>query len=676
MTGHSGSSYQSGLSTRDGALKGATMADRLFPNLFSPIAIRGKVSRNRILSTGHDTTLPTDAAVNEALIAYHRARAKGGAGLIVTQVAGVHETARYTSHMLMATDDGCIDGYRRLAEACHAEGCLVFSQLFHPGREIMESADGLLAVAYAPSVSPNERFHVMPRELDQEMIREIVAGYASAARRMHRAGLDGIEFVASHGYLPAQFLNPRVNVRTDDYGGSLDNRLRFFREALLAMREATDEDFVIGIRVSSDDRDDTGLVAEEVLDCCTALEPMLDYVNVTAGTSATLGGAIHIVPPMAYQSGYLAGDARRIRDVLKIPVFVAGRINQPHEAEAIIASGSADMCGMTRALICDPDMPNKALEDRPDDIRACIGCNQACIGHFHRGYPISCIQHPETGRELRFGTLEPARRSKRVMVVGGGPAGMKAAITAAKRGHQVTLYEAETQLGGQARLAQLLPRRAEFGGIITNLNRELEQQQVRIVRGVRVDRDLVEREAPDAVILATGATPYIPELPVDESVEVVDAWQILRREVKPGRRVVIADWRSDWIAPGLAEMLVRDGSVVELAVNGTNAAAMLPLYVRDNVAAELHKLRVRVTPYARIYGADSGTIYMQHTVSGEPILFEDMDMLVLCLGHRPVDGLKRELSGLEVEIHMAGDCLAPRTAEEAVYDGLRIGAGL
>jgi hypothetical protein len=379
---------------------------------------------------------------------------------------------------------------------------------------------------------------------------------------------------------------------------------------------------------------------------------------------------------MAYQSAYLAGDAKRIKAALKIPVFVAGRINQPHEAETIIASGAADMCGMTRALICDPEMPNKARESRPDDIRACIACNQACIGHFHRGYPISCIQHPETGRELRFGSIAPARDVKRVMVVGGGPAGMKAAITAAKRGHQVTLYEAESQLGGQAKLAQLLPRRAEFGGIITNLNRELEQQQVCVVRGMRVDRALVEREAPDVVILATGAVPYVPEIPVDDSVQVVDAWQILRKEVKPGRRVVIADWRSDWIAPGLAEMMVKDGSFVELAVNGTNPGAMLPLYVRDNIAAELHRLQVRVTPYSRVYGADSGTIYMQHTVSGEPIIFEDMDMLVLCLGHRPVDGLKRELAGLGVEVQMAGDCLAPRTAEEAVYEGLKIGAGL
>lgn len=649
---------------------------RAFPNLFTPITIRGLTIRNRILSTGHDTTLPTDGTVNEALIAYHRARAKGGVGLIVTQVAGVHETARYTSHLLMATDDECIEGYRRLAEACHAEGTRVFSQLFHPGREIMETADGLLAVAYAPSATPNERFRVMPREMDEEMIAEIIAGYAAAARRMHQAGLDGVEFVASHGYLPAQFFSPRVNRRTDAYGGSQDNRLRFAREALSAMRAATGEDFVIGMRISYAERHEEGLSADEALAAMQALQDQLDYVNITTGTSATLGGAVHIVPPMAYQAAYLANDARVVREALSIPVFVAGRINQPQEAEAVIAGGAADMCGMTRALIADPDMPNKARAGQSEDIRACIACNQACIGHFHRGYPISCIQHPETGRELRYGTLKAAERPKRVMVVGGGPAGMKAAVTAAKRGHQVTLYEAERQLGGQARLAQLLPRRAEFGGIVTNLSRELEMQQVRIERGIRVDRALVEREAPDAVILATGATPYHPSFEQDGSVAVVDAWSLLKREVKPARRVLVVDWRGDWIAPGLAEMLVKEGSEVELAVGGTHPGDVLPLYVRDNIAAELSRLQIKVTPYARLYGVDQKTVYMQHVVNDEPILFENVDMLVLSLGHQPVDQLKKALKGLPIEISMAGDCLAPRTAEEAVFEGLKAGVAV
>lgn len=651
------------------------MTTAAFPNLFRPLQIRGVRLKNRIMSTGHDTILPTDGLVNDALIAYHEARARGGVGLIVSQVAGVHETARYTSHMLMATDDRCIDGYRRLADTCHAHGSMVFSQLFHPGREIMEGADGLLTVAYAPSVSPNERFRVMPRQLDQRMIDDIVAGYANAARRMYQAGLDGVEFVASHGYLPAQFFNPRVNRRTDSYGGALENRLRFAVEALVAMREATSEDFVIGMRISGSERDEQGLTSDEALECCRHLEPFLDYVSVTAGTSASLGGAVHIVPPMAYRNAYLASDASRFRRSLNVPVFVAGRINQPHEAESVLAEGAADVCGMTRALICDPEMPVKAREGRTDDIRACIACNQACIGHFHRGVPISCIQHPETGRELKFGTLTLAARQKKIMVVGGGPAGMKAAATAAVRGHQVTLFEASVQLGGQTQLAQLLPRRAEFGGIITNLSRELELAEVRVVKGTRVDYALVSAEKPDAVVIATGAKPYLPEIPTDGTVQVVDAWQVLKKQVKTGSRVVVADWRCDWIGPGVAEMLVKDGCSVELAVNGTHPGELLPLYVRDNIASELHKNGIPVTPYARLFGSDGGTVYMQHSVSEQPIIFENVDTLVLCLGHESEDELSAMLDPI-AEVHLIGDCLAPRTAEEAIFEGLKIGATL
>ena len=651
------------------------MADPRFPHLFEPLTLRGVTLRNRIISTGHDTTLPTDGTVNAALVEYHRTRAKGGVGLIIAQVAGVHETARYTSHLLMATSDACIEGYRTLAQAVHAEGGTIFSQLFHPGREIMESADGLLAVAYAPSVSPNERFHVMPRALDLPLLREIVEGYAQAARRMWQAGLDGVEFVASHGYLPAQFLNPRVNRRSDDYGGSDAGRLRFLEDCLDAMRAATSPDFVIGIRISPGEKDEEGLTAAEALAACKALESRLDYVNLTVGTSASLGGAMHIAPPMAFGAGYAAPDAIAFKKALGIPVFIVGRINQPQVAEAILAAGQADGCGMTRALICDPLMPGKAARGAVDDIRACIGCNQACIGHFHKGLPVSCIQHPETGRELTYGTLPPAPRRKKVMVIGGGPAGMKAAITAAKRGHAVTLYEATAQLGGQALLAQLIPGRAEFGGIVTNLSREMELAQVAVRRGVRVDAALVASEAPDAVILASGGVPYVPDLQTDGAMQIVTAWQLLRKEVKVGAKVVVADWRCDWIGPGIAQLLAREGCTVDLAVNGLVPGETLPLYVRDNIAADLHRAEIKVTNYARLFGSDGDTVFLQHTASAAPIMIEGVETLVLCLGHTPVSDLEADLRGM-VELHMAGDCLTPRTAEEAVYEGLRAGCAV
>lgn len=651
-----------------------TTSSSLFPSLFQPLTLRRTTLKNRIMSSGHDTCLPADGLVSDAYIAYQKTRAQGGVGLIVTQVAGVHETARYTSQLIMATDDACIDGYRQLASACHEFDTVVISQLFHPGREIMESANGMLAVAYAPSAVPNERFHVMPRALDRAMIAEIIDGYAQSARRMMEAGLDGVEFVASHGYLPSQFLSPKTNHRDDEYGGSLENRLRFLQECFAAMREATSDDFIIGMRLSLDEYDDlVGIDADDWLAAVPFLDDYVDYYSVTCGTSASLGSAIHITAPMSYQAAYVAPLSARLKQSTSVPVFVTGRINQPHEAETILRQGEADVCGMTRALICDPDMPNKAVAGQPDDIRACIACNQACIDHFHRGLPISCIQHPETGRELQFGTLNISTVRKRVMVIGAGPAGMKAAAVAAGRGHDVTLYDAGTQLGGQALLAQLLPERAEFGGIITNLARECEREGVRIELKSHIDRARIDAEQPDAVIVATGAVPYTPAIELDDSVQILSAWDLLNQTQTARGNVVIADWRADWIGAGLAQKLALDGHYVRLFVNAPMFGEALPLYVRDAMAATMHKLQVSITLYARLFGADQRTVYFQHTTSGEPIVVEDVDTLVLSTGHQPRMDLLDTLADLAMPCHIIGDALAPRTAEEAVYEGMIAG---
>ena len=657
------------------------MASAPFSHLFTPIKVGHVTIKNRILSTGHDTSMPTDGTVNEKLIAYHKARIEGGCGLIVMQVAGVHESARYTSHILMATTDACIPGYRKVAELAHAHGTRIFGQIFHPGREIMESQDGSLPVAYAPSAVPNERFHVMPQPLSQRLIDEIVAGYAGAAERLKRAGMDGCEIVASHGYLPSQFLNPRLNLREDKYGGSFENRLRFLREVIGAVRAKVGRDFVVGLRISGEDMDYNGQTASEALEALLALdaEGELDYYNVIAGSSASMAGAVHIVPPMIVQTGYVAPFAATVKAKVKKPVFVAGRINQPQIAEQILASGQADMCGMTRAQICDPQMANKAQAGLLDDIRACIGCNQACINHFHMGYSISCIQHPETGRELQYDSQrrQPAAKKRKVTIVGGGPGGMKTAAVAAERGHDVTLYEASERLGGQALLAQLLPGRAEFGGIVTNLTRELERAGAKVVKRTRVDRALIEREAPDVVVIATGAEPYQPEIEgAAESGHLVNAWQVLKGEVNVGSSVVVADWRCDWIGMGLAEKLARDGCKVRLCVDGLHAGQRLPLYVRDSWNAILHKLGIEVTNYARLYGIDGDTVYFQHATSAEPIVFEGIDTVVTALGHRRVAGLDDELIGWKGEVHMVGDCATPRTAEEAVLDGLKVGSAI
>ncbi|MGP9545992.1 oxidoreductase [Psychrobacter sp. AOP7-B1-25] len=644
---------------------------KLFPTLFSPFKIGQHTIPNRIVFTGHDTCLPENGTVNDSLIAYLEKRARNGTGLIVLQVSGVHETARYTSHLLMANEDECIPGYKRLAEACKRHGSVVFAQLLHPGREIMESADGLKPVAYSASSTPQERFHVMPRALNQSMINEIITSFGDAAKRMQQAGIQGVEILASHGYLPAQFLSPKVNNRNDKYGGSFANRIRFLEEIIIEIRCRTGDELAIGLRISCDERDEDGMSEWDAIEALKHLESKLDYASIVAGTSASLGGAIHIVPPMTHENAYLQKESLALRAGLSLPLILTGRINQPHEAEAVIRSGAADLCGMTRALICDPEMPNKAMKDDADGIRACIGCNQACIGRFHRGLPISCIQYPESGRELQYDNIGTVVHPRRVAVIGGGPAGMKAAVVAAGRGHHVTLYEASSRLGGQANLAQLLPHRAEFGGLVTNLQEELKRSQVEVIMQKNVMPEELFEAGYEQILMAIGAKPYSPPLECMGSLSVIQAIELLSANTLPGGHVVVYDSKGDWIGVGIAEMLAKSGAKVTLAVNGLHVGEALQSYVRDSSAARIHNLGIEIITYARAFGFDDDTVYFHHTAGGEPIILNGVDHLVLSCGGMPNTSPEDEDCWKGLPVTLIGDCLAPRTAEEAVYDGLK-----
>ncbi len=647
-----------------------------FPHLFSPIKVGPATFKNRVFSTGHMTCLLDDCLPDDRFVAYHETRARGGAGLIITEAAAVHWTSGHRN--LNAGADACIPGYQRTADAVHAHGCAIFGQLGHGGVYGVGTTDGSLGVPYGPSEYAAERSHMVSRALSSAEIADLVKAYGAAAARMKRAGLDGIEILSSHSLLPAQFLNPHINRRTDAYGGSLENRMRFLREVIASVRDAVGGDRVVGMRISGDEMHTEGGDPDELMEVCRIIgnEGGVDYVNVIAGSMIALKGSIHVVPPMNIEHGYLAPMAHSVKKLVDVPVFVAGRINQPQEAEKIIAGGQADMCGMTRAQICDPDMANKAKEGRTDDIRACIACNQACIGHMQVGLGISCIQRPETGREIDYGERQPAAEPRKVMVIGGGPAGMKAAAVAAERGHDVTLYEATGQLGGQAQLAQMLPGRAEFGGIITNLTREMELAGVTVVKNTSVDMALIGQEAPDAVVLATGAMPRRPEIEGADEAHIVDAWAALKGEANVGSRVVVADWRCDWIGHGMAEKLARDGCTVTLAVDGYMPGQRIQMYVRDRWVGELHKLGVEIVPYARLFGADADSVYLQHATSGEPIIVDEVDTLVTSLGHTSVDALAEALEEWPGDLFMAGDCLSPRTCEEAVLEGLKAGVAV
>ncbi|ACA18234.1 NADH:flavin oxidoreductase/NADH oxidase [Methylobacterium sp. 4-46] len=649
---------------------------RRLEHLFSPLRIRDVEIRNRILSTGHQTFLARDGVPGEDLVAYHEARARGGAGLIIVESARFHASALSDAPELNVSDDRCIPGYRALAEAVHRHGGRVFGQLSHAGRLTRRIRGGVREVAFAPSAVPDNRFQTMPREMPTAMVEEVVEACGAAAGRFAEAGLDGVEIVASHGLLFAQFLNPRTNLRTDRYGGTPENRLRFLAECLSAVRKAVGGR-VVGMRISVEEVELDGLDAAEVLAACKALAALgiLDYVNTTTGSMAGPGGSVHVVPPMGIAPAYVAPQAGTLRAQVGLPVFVAGRINQPQVAEEVLRAGLADMCGMTRAMISDPDLGNKAAAGRFDDIRACIACNQACIGHFHAGYSISCIQNPVTGREARLPAM-PRSGRKRVLVAGGGPGGMKAAATAAARGHDVVLCEAGRRLGGQALLAQLLPDRAEFGGLITNLEREIAQAGIEIRLDTRVDRALVEELRPDEVVVATGALPYEPAIEGREDAHVVGAWAVLNGGANLGTRVLVADWRADWVGMGVAEKLVRDGHQVTLAVNAPHAGYNLQIYLRNYWISKLHKLGVQIVTDARIYGADGTTAYLVHNASNEAIVRDDVDTIVLATGHASATDLERELDGLPVPVHPIGDCLSPRSAEEAILEGFVVARGL
>ncbi|AZL07673.1 NADH:flavin oxidoreductase [Brevibacterium aurantiacum] len=642
----------------------------LFPHLFEPITLGTRTIRNRIVSSGHDTVLDDHGAIGDDLVAYHEARAQGGCGLIVLQVSGVHETARYTNHVLMATDDSSIPGYRAVAEAVHRHGATIFAQLFHPGREVMDGERGMAPRAVAPSDTPQERFKVVPEALSTEVIKEIIAGYASAAKRITDAGIDGVEIVASHGYLPIQFFNPRVNTRTDEYGGSPASRRRFLAEVVAGVRAAVGPDVVVGLRISGEEKTEDGLVATEILDLIEHLDSLecLDYFSITAGDSSTLQGAVHIVPSMQIDPAYAASLSEQVKKITDKPVMVAGRINQPHEAEKAIAEGRTDMAIMTRAMICDPEIANKSGRDAVDEIRACIGCNQACIGHFQMGVPISCIQYPESGRELTFLPRPRVRTRRRVLVIGGGPAGLKAAAVAAEAGDDVVLCEREPHLGGAVLLAQELPYRSEFGGAATNLSAEAKRAGVDIRTSTTVTQQILDEVAPEHVIVATGAKQRMPHIEIDDGAFVIGARDYLNTQpILPTGRVLVTDWKGDWIGLGIALRLAEARVPVTLATAANFAGAAIQQYTRTLLMSQALRAGVDFVNDARLVGVDAETGYLQSTLCE---IVHEVDGVAATIVSGAPQSVIPDLDFGSASVHTIGDALAPRTVEEAVFEGL------
>ena len=624
----------------------------MYSNLLSPLRLGPVEIQNRIVSTAHQTTLVHDHLPTDDFVAYHEARARGGVGLIVLEATAVDPSGLLTSHTLGGYLPEIVVGFRRVVASVQPHGTRLFVQLFHGGREQIQSAPR--APALAPTAVPSPRFRTEPRALRSHEIERIVAGYARSASLAAESGLDGVEISAAHRYLIEQFFDAELNRRDDEWAEGA----RFLTSVLLAVREAAPT-LALGVRVSADSP--AGLEIAR-----TAAAEGADYVSVALGESSTYLGSVGIVPPLPVEEDAVARHVPPFR--LGPALIATSRIVDPDRAERLIAGRVVDAVGMTRALISDPELPAKARAGRAGQIIRCIGCN-ACIAHYHAGTGIACAVNPRTGRERTLPGPSRATERHRLLVVGGGPAGLAAATEAAESGHEVVLLERSDRLGGQLALAERSPGTGEISRALVDLYvRRLEDTAAEIQLESTADADNVARLTPEAVVVATGARPHEPELPL-AGLEVVQSWDLLAAPMPEGHRVVVADWGGDPSGLDAAELLAVAGNAVTLAVASVTVGEMVHQYRRNLYLQRLYRAGVSILQHHRLAGASDKRVELTNVFAAEQVTHVEADLLVLALGRVPADGLARILVEAGFRVEEAGDCLSPRSIEEAVLEG-------
>ena len=654
-----------------------------FPHLFTPLRVGPVESRNRIVAGAHFTQFTEPTTPGEP--GYYGARyarylgefARGGAGIVIGGQAAVHPTTAYQMpNNACAWDPAAVPGLTEVANAVHEHGALAFLQLAHNGG--VNGGAWSKLPAWAPSLVAN--YMEPPKPIEHHEIASVIDGFARSAANCAAAGLDGVEIHAAHGYLIHEFLSPHSNLRTDEYGGDLDGRMRFCVEVLQAVRAAAGSGIAVGVRLVGDEetRDGSGLGPDDAAEIAARLEAagLVDFVNVSVGTSG-----MGMVRPL-YSKHLLGVPATRtIRAALQgTPVFAVHRVLTPAEAESIVADGSADAVTVVRALISDPEWPTKARTGRADEIRLCTGCNQGCYGNLTAGLPITCVTNPVTGREAQLGGPLPASaRSKRVVVVGGGPGGLEAAWVAAARGHDVTLLERSDELGGKIRLAAALPGREELADFADWRAAECARRGVDVRLGVDATASSVLALEPDAVIVATGgrATKTTPSkwhpVPISgsEPAWVMDHEQALIKALDDpatlGKRVVILDAVGDIAAIGLGHLLAFAGVQVMavtplpnliLVDNETNSRA-LPRAARAGMVWRPNTAMVQIGDH-NVTLADA-LAYKMETV--------EADTVVIRTHGEPRAELYFELLDQMPEVVRIGDAVAVRWADRAIFDG-------
>ena len=650
-----------------------------FRHLFSPFQLGHVTLRNRIVSTPHNTHFGSDGYVTQRYIDYYAEKAKGGAGLLQCFGSlGIHPTAPVQDWGgIKNWDDSSLPMFRQFAETMHAHGAHVMAQITHRGRR--GSSAGSEIPLLSASDIPERLHREIPHALDVETIQDIVRGFADGALRLKRAGFDGADLCGFARHLIDQFWIPSVNRRTDRYGGKFENRMRFSVEVIQAVRAAVGRDFILGIRVSGDEMLEDGLGLEDAIQIARYLNALgqLDYFTVTGASGETAKIGQRIMPFADAPQGVYANLAAAIREVVDAPIVYAGRVTDPLHAEQLLADGVCDLVAMTRALIADPWMPTKAQEGRLDDIRACLGMQEGCLGRNSRGLVVSCTQNPTTGREAELAEIVPAPTPKKVVVVGGGPAGLEAARVAALRGHRVVLFEQAAQLGGQVLVAGRAPFRPSWDQSVRWLERQLRKTDAVIHLETEATEAQVLAERPDAVVIATGAVPRRPELPGIDLEGVGTVEELLQGTLVAGPRCVVVDATGQAQAGLAADFLARQGKAVTVVTPYHTVCDSLEPSTKEPLYERLYGGGVVMVPNTNLLAIERHgergalRVHLANEYSGRPETLDDVDTVVLAWGGRAVDGLYGALKGKVQQLELVGDAMAPRRMHDAMLEGTR-----
>ncbi len=667
----------------------------MYRYLWSALDLGPVTLRNRIVFSAHLTNYARDGKPTEQHAAYYGARAAGGAGLIITEEHSTHPTDWPYEKLIHGFHRDVIPGYRRITEAVHRHGVPVFAQINHNGGQASSMYSRL--PVWAPSPVADPLFREVPKAVTRDEISEIVAGYATVAEHCAEGGFDGIELQCSHSSIVRGFLSPATNRRTDEYGGSLVNRTRILTEIVAAVRGVIGNRLALGVRLCGDEFIDGGTTIDEAVEVARIVEAtgQVDYINTSIGVATAslfmIEASMHIPP------GYALFIPSAIRKAVDLPVIGVGRFKDPLQAERALAEGHCDLVGVVRGQIADPEFANKSRARETEHIRLCLSCNQECVGRMGLNRWLGCIENPHTGREAELArqgvqgnggtvalTKKPspgtgagaatASATRNIMIVGAGPAGLQAAIAAARSGHRVTVYEKESVPGGQVRLAASVPNRAEFGDMIRNQVAECQRLGVRIEYGVGVWPGLVEEQRPDHVIVATGAEPQRPWWVSGDAGQVCDVRDVLSGTASPTGTVVVIDEIGFHHATSVAELLADRGVAVEIVTPGMVVGQDLGITLdMENWWMRATKKGIVQTTDLVPMGWDGTTLTLLHHPTGQN-LTRTPDWVVLAVPANPVEWLYNDLRSAGWSVERVGDCVAPRRAHAAVVEGERAGA--